>query len=349
MSCGPSYRAPTMKLRNPAVVADGRWWMILVATALAAGTAGIVVMIVEADAQARTVGIAALAGALIGLAGAFVIDSLDDIVRRERDLDVRIGGRSPPPVLAVVPAERNGSGRPVTFTSPDGRVAEIYQALGRNIHLAGIRRPAKIIQLASALPGEGCTATVGDLAVGLARAGHSVAVIDGDLRQPGLHRLFAVPQVPGLTDILSGESVDFVAVPVTVPGGVELVLVPAGDVGERPAEVLSNQRCHDVIRDLALRHDYVLIDSAAVLPSADAIALAAVVDAMVLVVQADRTSWGAVVESVDRLRASGYVVDGFVLDRAKRDVPGRFLSERLRDDAKPVGSANIPSQVGGRA
>ena len=179
--------------------------------------------------------------------------------------------------------------------------------------------------------------------------GHSVAVVDGDLRQPGLHRLFAVPQVPGLADIVFGESVDFVAAPVSVPGGVELVLVPAGDVGERPAEVLSNPRCHDVIRDLARRHEYVLIGSAAVLPSADAVALAAAVEAVVLVVQADRTSWGNVVASVDRLRASGYVVDGFVLDQAKRGAPGRFLSGRLRNDAKPIGSANIPSQVGRRA
>jgi non-specific protein-tyrosine kinase len=338
-----------MKLRNLAVAASDRWWIILIATVLAAGTAGMLEIIDEADARARSVAIAALAGALIGLAGAFVIDSLDDTVHRERDLDAEIGGMSPPPVLAVVSAERIGSGHPVTFKSSDGRVAEVYKALGRNIHLVGIRRPATIIQLASALPGEGCTATVGELAVGLARVGHSVAVIDADLRQPGLHPLFAVPRVPGLADILSGESVDFVAVPVTVPGGVELVLVPAGDVGEWPAEVLSNPRCHDVIRDLARRYDYVLIDSAAVLPSADAIALAAVVDLMVLVVQADRTSWGDIVESVDRLRASGYVVDGFVLNQAKRGAPGRFLSERLGDDAKSVGSANTPSQVGRRA
>ena len=337
-----------MKVRNPAEAAGRRWWIILIATVLAAGTAGTLSMIDEADARVDTVGIAALAGVLIGLAGAFVIDSLDDTVRRERDLKVEIGGLSSPPVLAVVPAERKGSGRPVTVISPDGRVAEVYQALGRNIHFVGIRRPATIIQLASALPGEGCTTTVADLAVGLACVGHSVAVIDADLREPGLHRLFAVPQVPGLADILFGESVDFVAAPVTVPGGVEMVLVPAGDVGEWPAEVLSNPRCHDVIRDLARRYDYVLIDSAAVLPSADAIALAAVVEAVVLVVQADRTSCGNVVESVDRLRASGHVVDGFVLHQAKRGTPGRFLSERLRYDAEPIGSKIIPPQVGRR-
>ena len=159
--------------------------MILVATVLAAGTAGMLAIIDEADAGAETVAFAALAGALIGLAGAFVIDSLDDTVRRERDLNVNIGGLSPPPVVAVVPAQRISSGRPATFTSTDGRAAEVYRALGRNIHFVGIRRPATIIQLASALPGQGCTTTVADLAIGLARVGHSVAVIDGDLRHPG--------------------------------------------------------------------------------------------------------------------------------------------------------------------
>jgi receptor protein-tyrosine kinase len=303
----------------------------------------------ESDDRVLTVGIAALAGVLIGLAGAMVIDSLDDTVRRERDLTAKIRGLSPPPVLAVVPAERIRSGRPKAVTSPDGRAAAIYQALGRNIHFVGIRRPATIIQLTSPWPGAGCTAMVADLAVGLARVGHSVAAIDADLRQPGLHRLFATPQVPGLADILYGESVDFVAAPVTLPGGVELVLVPAGDVGERPAEMLSNPRCRDVIRDLSQRYDYVLVDSAAVLPSPDAIALAAMVDAVLLVVQADRTSSGDVVGAVDRLRASGYIVDGFVLNQAKRGAPGRFLTERLRHDAEPIGSAIIPPKVGRRA
>ena len=214
-----------MKVRNPVVAAGGRWWIVLMATVLAAGTAGMLSIIDDADDRVRTVGLAALAGVLIGLAGAFVIDSLDDTVRRERDLNVKIRGLSPPPVLAVVPAQRISSGRPLTVASPDGRAAAVYEALGRNIHFVGSGRPATIIQLTSARPGEGCTTTVADLAVGLAQVGHSVAAIDADLRQPGLHRLFATPQVPGLADILFGESVDFVAAPVTLPGGVELVLV----------------------------------------------------------------------------------------------------------------------------
>ena len=346
-----------MKVRNPVVAASGRWWIILVATVLAAGTASLLSTIDDADARVRTIGIAALAGLLIGLAGATIIDSLDDTVRRERDLAIEIGGLSPPPVLAVVPLERRRggtreptrSGRPVTVTSPGGRAAAVYQVLGRNIRFVGIHRPATIIQLASVLPGDGCTTTVADLAVGLARVGHSVAIIDADLRQPALHRLFDTPQVPGLIDILFGESVDFVAAPVNLPGGVELVLVPAGAASERPSNLFSNPRWHDMIHGLARRYDYVLIDSAAVLPSADAIALAEAVDAVVLVVRANRTSWSKVAEAVERLRASGYLVDGFVLNRAKQGAPGRFLCERLRHDVEPVGSTTIPPRLGRRA
>jgi succinoglycan biosynthesis transport protein ExoP len=339
-----------MNVRNPARAARRRWWIVLVATALAAGTALVSsatwATIDDAGERVLTACIAALIGLVIGLVGALVIDSLDDTVRGERDLQADIDGQSPPPVLAVVPVEPTPTGRAATVAAPDGRVAEIYEALGRNLHVVGLHRPARIIQITSSLPGEGSTTTVADLAVGLARSGHSVAAVDADLRKPALHRLFATPPVPGLADILQGESVDFVAVPLSLPGGVDLVLVPAGDTAERPSGVLSGTRWHEVIHGLAQRFDSVLVDSAAVLPSDDAMALADVVDAVLLVVRADRTSWSDVVESVGRLRASGCFVGGFVLTQAKRGAPGRFLAERLRGDAEALGSATIAQQGG---
>ena len=246
-----------MNMHNPVRAPRRRWWMVLVGIVLAAGTAGVLsatwATIDATDARVRSVGLAALAGLLVGLVGAFVIDSLDDTVRGERDLQVDIDGLSPPPVVAVVPVDRTRSARPVMVTSPDDPAAAVYQVLGRNLHFVGIRRPATIIQIASSLPGEGCTRTVADLAVGLARAGHTVVAVDADLRQPALHRLFATPLVPGLADILVGEPIDFVAAPVSLSGGAELVLVTAGDAAWHPADVLSSSRCQELIRGLAQR------------------------------------------------------------------------------------------------
>ena len=78
--------------------------------------------------------------------------------------------------------------------------------------------------------------TVANLAVCLAESGHTVLVLDSDLRAPQAHKLFGVQVEPGLSDVLSGSpdapSLADVAQETKVPG---VQVIAAGPGSPTPA------------------------------------------------------------------------------------------------------------------
>jgi capsular exopolysaccharide synthesis family protein len=170
----------------------------------------------------------------------------------------------------------------------------------------------RIIQVTSSLPGEGKTTTATNLAVVLAQAGRSVALVDGDLRKPRIHEVFVVPPTPGLTDALLGEPLDMVVN--NLEDG--LHVVAAGTIPPNPSEMLSSARVATFLGDLADRYEYVVVDTAPVLPVADAVALSRAVHGVLVVAQSRRVSRGEISECLARLERVGAPVFGLVLNRA---------------------------------
>ena len=261
----------------------------------------------------RTATLAAVVGLLLGLGAAFAIDYFDDSLRTEDDLE-RIVDL---PVLAVVPIDPPADNRPIALSAPGDYAVEVYRGLRTNIQFLGLDRPIKVIQITSSLPGEGKTTTATNLAVVLAQAGRRVALVDADLRRPRVHEVFAVPQNPGVIDLLVGEPFELVSNQLDLGGGTALNVTPSGTVPGNPGELLSSQRARDLLRELSTKFDYVIVDSAPILPVADSLALASGVDAVVFVAQAKRTSRRNVAEAIERLGRVHAPVIGLVLNQAK--------------------------------
>ncbi len=68
--------------------------------------------------------------------------------------------------------------------------------LRTNLEFTTLDCEATTIMVTSATAGEGKSTTTANLAVALARAGKRVTVVDLDLRQPGISRLFAARNTP---------------------------------------------------------------------------------------------------------------------------------------------------------
>lgn len=252
-------------------------------------------------------------GLLAGLGIAFLVEHFDDSLRTEDDVKRAV----PLPVLAVVPSDPPVDNRPVALSAPGDYAVEVYRGLRTNLQFLALDRPVKLIHVTSCGSAEGKTTTVSNLAVVLAQAGRSVAVVDGDLRRPRIHEVFATPQSPGFTDMLVGAPADLAAQVFHDDQDCTLTVFASGSVPSNPGEVLASNRCREVLADLAERFDYVIIDSAPVLPVADSIALAGAVDAVLLVTHARRTSRQALTEAVERLSRVGAPLVGVVLNRAK--------------------------------
>jgi succinoglycan biosynthesis transport protein ExoP len=292
----------------------------------------------------RTLGLALLIGVLLGVAGAFLVDYLDDSIKGREDLERAAGSL---PVLAVIPIDPPPDHRPIAVSRPDDPAVEAYRTLRTSVQFLGIEKPLKVLQVTSPIQAEGKTTTIANLAVMLARAGSRVALVDGDLRRPLLHTVFAVDDTTGLTNALLGTPTEDVLRPTFED---HVTVLPAGPVPPNPSELLGSKRMASLVADLAERFDVVLIDSPPVLPVSDAMVLTAAVDGVLVVVQAKRTTTKQLDEAIRRLGQVSAPVLGLVLNRLAGGDAERYAYQRGSPyTATKVGTDLPPAPAGKRA
>jgi capsular exopolysaccharide synthesis family protein len=212
--------------------------------------------------------------------------------------------------------------RLATLLFPRGPAAEAYRTLRTNLEFASVDEPVKTLLVTSSIPSEGKTTTSGNLAVAFAQAGRSVILLDADLRKPGVHRLFDLPNVSGLTSLLRSDDVaiDDVAQPTEEE---RLRVVATGPLPPNPAELLGSHRMQTILERLAAAADLVIVDSPPLQAVADAAILASITDGTLLVIDAGRTRRAAAGRGREALAKSGARILGAALNR---------LSQRARSD-----------------
>jgi tyrosine-protein kinase len=238
---------------------------------------------------ARNVALGLLFGLALGIALAFLRDSLDSRVRSDDELRQRSGL----PVLGRIPrvADRSSDGRLAALTEPAGASAEAYRILKTNLSIMQRQHGVSSILITSPGAGEGKSSTAANLAVTLARSQLRVVLVDLDLRHPGIDGFFNLNGGPGLTSIAAGEvhladalnEIDVHREPAAEGGRLEVLT--AGSIPPDPGELLSSAVVSNVLFALKRRADVVLIDSPPILAVGDAMTIATQADALLLVVE----------------------------------------------------------------
>jgi capsular exopolysaccharide synthesis family protein len=161
---------------------------------------------------------------------------------------------------------------------------EQYRRLAAVLHHAQNERGLRVIMVTSALPGEGKTLTAANLALTLSESyQRRVLLVDGDLRRPSVHQLFALPSLSGLSDGLrSVEDRKLTLVEVSS----HLTVLPAGRPDPDPMSVLTSSRMQYVLDEAREKFDWVIVDTPPVGLMPDAHLLAAMVDGALLVIGA---------------------------------------------------------------
>jgi capsular exopolysaccharide synthesis family protein len=203
----------------------------------------------------------------------------------------------------------------MSINAPNNIVSEALRTIRAGILLSSADHPPRIIMITSAMKGEGKTTVLYNLAATLAQASQRTVMIDGDLRERGLTKLFCRDQTPGgvgLSDYLTGHAeLSQVIRPTPVNG---LDILPAGNRAPNPAELLSSAMMRELISDLSNSYDFVLVDSPPILPVADGLTLSRVVDSVVLVVRSRTTERELAQESRRRLLRVNARILGVVLN-----------------------------------
>jgi succinoglycan biosynthesis transport protein ExoP len=252
-----------------------------------------------------------LVGLSVGIGAAFLQEHSDNSIKTTEDIE-RILQL---PALAMVPAVEslkghangnygslsargrallhgaNGNGKLAPprwyriddLASQHSVLAEAIRGLRTSVLLSAAGRPPRSLLVSSAQPGEGKTTIAVNLAISLAQLGQRVLLIDGDLRQPSVHRAFQIKGSLGMASYLAGQQDWRTAIERTTVS--ELDLLVAGPVSPNPAELLSSDRMKSLIHEALGEYKFVVIDSPPLLNVADSRVLATLVEAVVLVVK----------------------------------------------------------------
>jgi capsular exopolysaccharide synthesis family protein len=174
----------------------------------------------------------------------------------------------------------------------------------------------KVVLVTSAVPREGKTSASLNLARSFAAAERTTLLVDADLRRPDLHTLFGVEQAGGLSDVVQGRrQLDDAIISTDVA---HLELLTAGTRANAPAELLGARPFQDLLRDLARRYEYVVVDSAPLISITDTLLLAPRADGILMVVRGLSTPREIVksaFEQIHDLPVLGVVLNGISMPR----------------------------------
>jgi succinoglycan biosynthesis transport protein ExoP len=265
----------------------------------------------------RNAAFALVLSLLLGGGLAFLLERLD---RRIKRVDSLVGAYDLP-LLVEVPHVGEPTVDAEGAVELSASLREPFRSLHVNLQLASIDRPIRTLLVTSAVPGEGKSTVVRNLALAYREAGLRVAVIDSDLRSPDMATAFHVAARPGMTDVLVGnktleDALRTVAVTATatapsllavetLANGAQnghsksaasagtLAVLTSGPQPPNPPALLSAQRVRSLLAEVAASHDIVLIDSPPLLPVADTVPLVSAADGVILVARMRRTTLDA--------------------------------------------------------
>lgn len=202
----------------------------------------------------------------------------------------------------------------VTKFSPGSPFVEAFGLLTASLLLQnGKEGGIRTICVLGAEAGAGVSTTALNLALTVANTGRRTLLIDANLRQPGLHQPFNLPQSPGLGEILVKKAMLKDAVRASKLS--HFYMLTAGTVTGSPSAALQPQILGSIFEQVKAGYDFAVVDTAPVLRYADALHIARFTDGAILVLPAEGARRQAEVEVRRRLERVDVSLLGIVLNR----------------------------------
>ncbi len=249
------------------------------------------------ETQRQRIILLALVGSLgLAVVGAILLDRADPRLRYPEQVTHEMGL----PILGAIPQVQSSKGRLQAENS--AQIIEAFREIRLGLaHMHGGAGPL-LLTVTSPGAGDGKSFVTSNLALAFADLGHRTLLIDGDIRQGGLHRLFERVRRPGLTDFLAGNvPLERIIQRTASPA---LDLIACGTRMQDGPELLGTPVMAQLIAELRSEYDVILVDSAPLGAGVDPFALGTVTGNLLLVVRhatTDRTLAETKLDLIDRL------------------------------------------------
>jgi capsular exopolysaccharide synthesis family protein len=296
------------------------------------------------------VGIGLLVGMFLGVLLAFVRDRTDDRLRGRDDLAERLDR----PVLATIPPlskrvrdegklrwHKRHRNSLVTLEQPNGPAAESYRTLRTRMARLAAQLDINSVMVVSAGVGEGKSTTAANLAVVLAETGKDVLLVSADLRRPRVHQFFSLPNKTGLSNLLTdGSPPDKRKTPLADGKQMaselwsvapNLWVMLSGPLPAHPSALMDSDAMRQFLKEQRDLFDFIILDCPPALVVADAMALAPLVDAVLVVADAKESDRGQVSRLKEELEQVGGRIVGAVLNRSKQASKSTYYYESHDD------------------
>jgi capsular exopolysaccharide synthesis family protein len=250
-----------------------------------------------------------LLGLLVGIAFAVTRDLIDN---RIKDPDALAKAAGVPTMGVIVDDPQTPKHVIATAGRSGNARAENVRQLRANLQFANVDEHPRVIAVTSSIPNEGKTTVAINLASTLAEAGFMVCLVDAELRRPTIAKALGLLSPVGLTSVLIHQ-VDLSEALQSVDSN--LYVLASGPIPPNPSEVLASSYVRDVIHSLLDKFDYVVVDTAPLLPVADGSQVAALADGTLLVVRHAVTTDAQVKRAMTSLRRVDARLLGSVLNR----------------------------------
>ncbi len=132
----------------------------------------------------------------------------------------------------------------ISINKPKSPIAEAYRGIRTSIEFANLDKEIKIINITSSKQNEGKSTVISNLAASFANLEKKVLMLDGDLRNPSIHRMFGLSNIHGLTDVLVNNKTFVDCVHCTDTKN--LHVLTSGQIPPNPSEMLSSKKMRAV-------------------------------------------------------------------------------------------------------
>ncbi len=263
--------------------------------------------------KGRAIAIALLAGSILGIMLAFLLEYLDNTVKNSDDVEIKLG-LSLLGILERVKTTRKGQELWRMFLQEKtSSFSEAVRTMRTGVMMSALDNPHKVLLVTSSIPEEGKTTVALNLAYAFGQI-RKTCLIDADMRRPSLAKVLGLDAAaPGLSHLVAGTAEAASCIYHDKDSGIHII--PAGVVPPNPQELLSSKRFAEVLKKLHETFEIIVIDSPPVQLVSDAIVLSAHANAVIYVVKADSTPYQISRGGIERLQKVGAPILGVVLNQ----------------------------------
>ena len=264
-------------------------------------------------------------GLFIGLALAFLIESMDNKIKNHEDVKKYLKIKT----LGVVPhnsIDYEVSGKKKVYVNPNevnlkiindptSVVSESIRMIRTNLNFSDL----KLINVTSTVPSEGKSEVISNLALSFAMLDKKVLIVDCDLRKPKVHKNFGLTRKRGVSDLVlaKGQHKYSEAIQTyTDPSKkVSIDILSAGSKISNPSELINNKSFAELLKELKEDYDLVLVDCPPISSLTDGVLVSKLCDGTVYVIESERTDHQIIESCIEELKNNKAFVLGAILTK----------------------------------